>query len=115
MTESRVINLAGKTTLRELMALLKCCRLLLGNDSGPMHLAAALGTPVVALFGSTSLELTGPGLGDTTHQLLRGSARCSPCFRRECPVDFRCMTSISVEQTTLAILKVLKQAEPSPT
>src|SRR4029077_9276404 len=56
------INLSGKTSLRELMALLKVCSVVLTNDTGPMHVAAALGTPVVVPFGSTSPELTGPGL-----------------------------------------------------
>ena len=101
-----VFNLAGKTTLRELCALLKLCRFLLTNDTGPMHVAAAVGTPVVTPFGSTSPELTGPGLpGDTRHQLLRGTAPCSPCFRRECPIDFRCMTSISVESVVEAVAR----------
>src|SRR5205085_11958580 len=66
-----VVNLAGKTSLRELMALLKRCRVLLTNDSGPMHVGAALGIRIVAPFGSTAPELTGPGLpGDTRHYLL---------------------------------------------
>jgi heptosyltransferase-2 len=104
-----VINLAGKTSLRELMALLKTCRLLLGNDSGPMHVAAALGTPVVVPFGSTSAELTGPGTpGDPKHQLLRGSAVCAPCFLRTCPIDFRCMNSITVDQVVAATLRILR-------
>ena len=98
-------NLAGKTTLRELMALLKLCRVLLTNDSGPMHVAAALGTPVVVPFGSTSPELTGPGLpGDPRHRLLKSDAPCSPCFLRECPIDFRCMNGISVERVVEAVL-----------
>ena len=97
-------NLAGKTTLRELMALLKLCRVLLTNDSGPMHVAAALGTPVVVPFGSTSPELTGPGLpGDSRHRLIKSDAPCSPCFLRECPVDFRCMHGISVERVVAAV------------
>jgi heptosyltransferase-2 len=92
-------NLAGQTSLRELMALLKVCRVLLTNDTGPMHVAAALGTPVVAPFGSTSPELTGPGLpGDPRHRLLKSNAPCSPCFLRECPIDFRCLNGISVER-----------------
>jgi heptosyltransferase-2 len=100
-------NLAGQTSLRELCALLKLSRVLLANDSGPMHVAAALGTPVVAPFGSTSPERTGPGLpGDPRHRLLKRDAPCSPCFRRECPVDFRCMTGISVERVVAAVLEV---------
>ena len=98
-------NLAGKTSLRELMALLKLCRVLLTNDTGPMHVAAALGTPVVVPFGSTSPELTGPGLpGDPRHKLLKSDAPCSPCFLRECPIDFRCMNGISVERVVQAVL-----------
>ena len=98
-------NLAGKTGLRELMALLKLCRVLLTNDSGPMHVAAALGTPVVVPFGSTLPELTGPGLpGDKRHRLLKSDAPCAPCFLRECPIDFRCLNGISVERVVEAVL-----------
>jgi lipopolysaccharide heptosyltransferase II len=104
-TNSHLLNLAGKTSLRELMALLKLCRVLLTNDSGPMHVAAALGTPVVVPFGSTSPELTGPGLpGDPRHRLLKSDVPCSPCFLRECPIDFRCMNGISVERVVEAVL-----------
>jgi heptosyltransferase-2 len=98
-------DLAGKTGLRELMALLKLCRVLLTNDTGPMHVAAALGTPVVVPFGSTSPELTGPGLpGDKRHRLLKSDAPCAPCFLRECPIDFRCLNGISVERVVEAVL-----------
>jgi heptosyltransferase-2 len=104
--QSAIINLAGQTSLRELMALLKLCRVLLTNDTGPMHVAAALGTPVVVPFGSTSPELTGPGLpGDPRHRLLKSDAPCSPCFLRECPIDFRCMNGISVERVVAAVLE----------
>ena len=104
-----LFNLAGQTTLRELCALLKLCRVLLTNDTGPMHIAAALGTPVVVPFGSTSSELTGPGLsGDTRHQLLKSTAPCAPCFRRTCPVDFRCMTGIAVETVVEAVSRVIQ-------
>jgi len=100
-----VTNLAGATSLGELCAALRLCRVLLTNDSGPMHVAAALGTPVVVPFGSTSPELTGPGLpGEARHQLLRANVSCSPCFLRECPIDFRCMNGISVEQLVTAFL-----------
>ena len=100
------INLAGKTSLRELCVLLKLCRVVLTNDSGPMHVAAAVGTPVVVPFGSTSPQLTGPGLpGNTCHQLLTANAPCSPCFLRFCPIDFRCMAGIPVERVVEATLK----------
>jgi len=108
----QMINLGGKTTLRELMASLKLCRLLLTNDSGPMHVAAALGTTVVVPFGSTSPELTGPGiLGDSTHHLIKSTAPCSPCFRRTCPIDFRCMSGITPAAVTDEVLKALTAAQ----
>ncbi len=89
-----VINLAGKTSIRELAALIKCCRVLLTNDSGPMHMAAALGVPPLALFGSTSDVKTGPyKLGRVIHK----HVECSPCYKRVCPIDFRCMKRIEVE------------------
>jgi heptosyltransferase-2 len=103
-----VLNLAGKTSLRQLMALLKLCRVVLTNDTGPMHVAAALGTPVVVPFGSTSPDLTGPGLpGDPRNHLLCSAAPCSPCFRRVCPIDFRCMTGISPECVVAAVQAAL--------
>ncbi len=136
-------NLAGKTTLRELCAALKLCRVLLTNDTGPMHIGAAVGTKVVALFGSTAPELTAPGLPWAEgHEALkpdRGSADgydetgtdwgtvehfprvscrdnsvvvslaavCSPCFRRECPVDLRCMKAITVQEVVNAVLRLM--------
>jgi heptosyltransferase-2 len=107
--QSAIFNLAGKTSLRELMALLKLCRVLLTNDSGPMHVAAALGTPVVVPFGSTSPGLTGPGLpDDARHRLLKSDAPCSPCFLRECPIDFRCMNGIGVERVVEAVLEAAR-------
>ncbi len=66
--------------------------------------AAAVGTRVVALFGSTSPELTGPGLlSDMWHTVLCGKAACSPCFLRECPIDFRCMHSLTVATVVDAV------------
>jgi heptosyltransferase-2 len=101
-----VFNLAGKTSLRELMALMKLCRVVLTNDTGPMHVAAALGTPVVVPFGSTSPELTGP-IFSANAKILKSDAPCSPCFLRECPIDFRCMNSISVERVVEAVVASL--------
>ncbi len=106
LTDERdVVNVAGKTTLPELCQLIKFCRLLLTNDTGPMHLAYALGTPLVAVFGSTSPELTGP-LGPHC-AVVRADVECAPCFLRECPIDFRCMNSISTDQVVEAALKLV--------
>jgi heptosyltransferase II len=103
----RVINLAGKTTLRELVALIKICTVLLTNDSGPMHIAAALGTPLVALFGSTSDVQTGPyGSGKVIHK----HVECSPCYNRTCPIDFRCMKRIEVEEVYQELLKLIEKS-----
>jgi len=103
---SALRNLAGQTSLRELMALLKTCRVLLTNDTGPMHVAAALETPVVVPFGSTSPELTGPGLpGDPRHRLLQSDVPCSPCFLRECPIDFRCLNGLAVDRVVTAVIE----------
>lgn len=91
----RVINLAGKTSLRELLPLIGSCSIFLTNDSGPMHIAAALGIPLLALFGSTSDVRTGPyGGGKVIHK----HVECSPCYKRVCPIDFRCMTRIGVKE-----------------
>ncbi|HEX3627022.1 MAG TPA: lipopolysaccharide heptosyltransferase II [Verrucomicrobiae bacterium] len=104
--EASVFNVAGKTSLRELMSLMKLCRLFLTNDTGPMHVAAALGVPVVAIFGSTSPELTAPLMAnESSLQILASDAPCSPCFLRECPVDFRCMKGTRVETVVEAVLQ----------
>jgi heptosyltransferase-2 len=104
--QSQCVTLAGQTSLRELCAVIKQCRVLLTNDTGPMHIAAALGTPVVVPFGSTASELTGPILSPgARHQLIKSDAPCSPCFLRECPIDFRCMNGISVERVVEAVIK----------
>lgn len=100
----RLLNAAGRTSLKELAVLLSLCRVVLTNDTGPMHLAAAVGARVVALFGSTSPEMTGPGLpGDLSHRLLKSQPPCSPCFLRECPIDFRCMRSLDVDTVVRAV------------
>jgi heptosyltransferase-2 len=95
-------NLAGQTTLAQLIERLRECRLVLTNDTGAMHLAAHLGVPVIAIFGSTEDRLTGP-LGPAS-RVLRHHVVCSPCFLRECPLDFRCMQSVTVEEVTAAVL-----------
>lgn len=108
-----VRSIAGQTSLRELCAALKACRLVITNDTGPMHVAAAVGTSVIVPFGSTSPELTGPGLpGATTHHLLKANVPCSPCFLRECPIDFRCMQGIEPSAIIDAAMTVLASKSP---
>jgi lipopolysaccharide heptosyltransferase II len=101
------VNRVGQTTLDQLIDELRECRLLLTNDTGTMHLAALLGVPVVAIFGSTEPRLTGP-LGDG-HVVLRHHVECSPCFLRECPIDFRCMKAVSVQEVANAVLSILSR------
>ena len=101
-----VINLEGQTTLKDLAELYRRAALLVTTDSGPMHLAAALGTPVVALFGPTDPSRTGPyGAG---HIVIQASLDCVPCFRKSCR-DMTCMTGITVDQVFGAVAKVLFQ------
>jgi lipopolysaccharide heptosyltransferase II len=101
------VNRIGRTTLDQLIDELRDCRLVLTNDTGTMHLAALLGVPVVAIFGSTEPRLTGP-LGNR-HIILRHHVECSPCFLRECPIDFRCMKAVTVQEVTQAVLSILRE------
>lgn len=105
---SRVINLAGKTSIRELMSLIQKCTVFLTNDSGPMHIAAALNVPLVALFGSTNAVKTGPlPMGE----VIQKKVSCSPCYKRICPIDFRCMKGIEVNEVYAALRKVIEQSK----
>jgi ADP-heptose:LPS heptosyltransferase len=102
----RCLNRIGQTTLDQLVAELRECEMLLTNDTGTMHLATLVGVPVVAIFGSTEPGLTGP-LG-SGHRVLRHQVECSPCFLRECPIDFRCMHAVSVDEVVGDVLSVAR-------
>lgn len=93
--EGTALNLAGKTSVRELMALIKRCNFFITNDSGPMHIAAAFGVPLVAIFGSTDSSGTSPYSGNSV--VVRKNIDCAPCKLRECPTDHRCMTEVTVD------------------
>jgi heptosyltransferase II len=95
MRETPLI-LTGRTDLALLVALIARCRLFITNDSGPMHLAAALAVPQIALFGSTDEVATGPFSDRAT--VIHKHAECSPCLRRECPIDLRCFSRITVDE-----------------
>jgi ADP-heptose:LPS heptosyltransferase len=90
---------AGETSLKELCAILKRVDLMVTCDSGPMHIAAAMGTPTVALFGPTDPERTGPYGGG--HKVLQGRMTCIPCFKRKCREN-QCMREIEVEEVLAA-------------
>jgi heptosyltransferase-2 len=99
------IVLAGETSLEELMSSMIYCDLYIANDSGPMHLAAALGIPLVALFGPTNEKQTAP-LGKE-HIIIKKHISCSPCLHRTCPSDHQCMTAITVDEVYNAAIRKL--------
>lgn len=99
-------NRVGKTSLAEFMAALVTARLVICNDSGAMHVASALGVPTLSVFGSTEPALTGP-MGARI-RVLRHHVPCSPCFLRECPIDFSCMTGVSADAGIIAAENMLR-------
>jgi lipopolysaccharide heptosyltransferase II len=88
-----VINLAGQTSLREVVAVMERAAIAIGPDTGPMHVAAAVGTPVVALFGATSPDRSGPW--GWHHLVARGDVPCAPCYLSRCPIGRLCMERIT--------------------
>lgn len=104
-------NFAGRTSLKMLAALYRKAAVLVTTDTGPMHLAAAVDTPVVALFGPTAPWRTGP-FGDG-HQVIRTAPACSPCFKRQCDQHrCRCMSDISVQMVHHAVCQTLHRPLP---
>jgi heptosyltransferase II len=99
LARAKLIDLAGKTTLREAIYLISQCSLFISNDSGLMHIAGALNIPTVAIFGSTNPVTTSPP--GTKSVIVRREVSCSPCLKKTCPTDFRCMELISVEDVLL--------------
>ncbi|MCI1279394.1 MAG: lipopolysaccharide heptosyltransferase II [Nitrospira sp.] len=110
--KTRTVVCSGQTTVRELMALVKRCQLFLTNDTGPMHVAAAFQVPLVAVFGPTDWQTTSPFGVDA--KLVRQPVSCAPCLLRECPIDHRCMTGVTVEQVYAAAVHHLPLVAPPP-
>jgi heptosyltransferase-2 len=94
--KNKTINLSGRTSLRMLAGLISRANLFVTNDSGPMHMANALGTPLVAVFGPTDPRATGPYQEPAA--VIKKDVPCWPCSYRDCPFDHRCMMKISVEE-----------------
>ncbi len=105
------INLTGKTSIADLPALLSQCHLFLGNDSGAMHVASAVGLPVVAVFGPTDPEGTAPVTPRLT--IVQQKPYCSPCFLRRCPTDHRCMTAVTPAMVDSALQSALSEVDPA--
>ncbi len=103
---ARVVNHAGRTSLREFIDLAAACRVFLTNDSGAMHIASALGVPTVAIFGATDDVATGPA--GERWRIVREPVECSPCLLRECPIDHRCMTRVEPGRVAREALELLK-------
>jgi heptosyltransferase-2 len=102
--ETKSLNLAGRTSVRELMALIKRCDFFITNDSGPMHIAAAFGVPLVAIFGPTDHITTSPFSERAV--VVRQDAECAPCLLRECPTDHGCMMAVTVDDVVQAALSL---------
>jgi len=113
LIQSGVSNLVGQTSLRDLIGIFQQARFAIGPDSGPMHIAAAAGIPVISLWGATSPIRSAPWGAEEL--VLQGKTACSPCYVRLCPIDRRCMQKITPEQTLSLIHKVLDQSPRSQT
>lgn len=105
------LDLTGKTEIADLPAMFSRCTAFVGNDSGAMHVAAAVGLPVVAIFGPTDPEGTAPVTPRST--IVQEKPYCSPCFLRRCPTDHRCMTAIAPERVSGSLLKALAKVSVS--
>ena len=108
----QAINLAGATRIGELPGLLSACDLFVGNDSGAMHVAGAVGLPVVAIFGPTDAEAT--RALTPRFSLIEEPVDCSPCFLRHCPIDHRCMTRVPVDRVFAAAQAALARTDAIP-
>jgi heptosyltransferase II len=104
----RPLNLIGKTSIRQMMAILSAVRLMVTNDSGPMHVAAAFGTPIVALFGPTDHTTTSPLM--PSFRIVRKPAECAPCLKRRCPTDHRCMDALSAADVLEAVDELVRES-----
>ena len=109
--ELKPVNLAGRTSFQLLAALLSRASSILTVDSGPMHLAAAVGLPCVALFGATDDVLTGPYGPNGLHRIIRTNCERHPCFMHDCPKQANCADYASVEETAQAILEQINRQQ----
>ena len=105
------INLVGKTDLAEAVAILSEIDLLISNDMGLAHVAPAVGTKTITIFGPTDPETTRPFSKNA--EIIKNAVECSPCMLRDCPIDHRCMTGVSVNEVFAAAEQVFKSGSPT--
>ncbi|MBW2082386.1 MAG: lipopolysaccharide heptosyltransferase II [Deltaproteobacteria bacterium] len=105
----KALNLCGKTSLKEAIGLLSTCNFFVTNDSGLMHVAAALGVPTLAIFGSTDPTATGP-LSEKA-RIIYHDVDCAPCLKPSCTKDFKCMLSVQAEEVWEELAKLRKKVE----
>lgn len=109
-SEGRAVSIAGKTSLQELIEVIRRARFVCSNDSGPMHIAAARGIPVIAVFGPTSPVRTGPY--GTGHIIITSDVTCSPCFKKKCR-DLRCMEGLTVQEVYQKSKEIIEGVSPA--
>lgn len=103
------LNLAGRSSIGDLMSILRGADLVVGNDSGPVHVSAAMGIPTVSIFGSTSPAWTSPH--GPRSRIVTSGADCAPCFKKECPEgDTHCLQDISVDDVFDAAMKIMRES-----
>ena len=100
------VNFAGTTSIADFIEMAAACDVFLTNDSGPMHIASALGVPTVVIFGATDEVATGPT--GPLSRVVRQPVDCSPCLLRECPIDHRCMTRVTAERVANAAMSLIE-------
>ena len=113
MQNKFVFNLAGKTSMSELIGLLEACDLLVSNDTGPAHIGAALGSPTLTIFGPTNEYETAP-TGSRAEIMRAQGIECARCMHRDCPIDHRCMTRITPDELFLRAAGLLKGKPVNP-
>ena len=110
LAQIEVVNLAGRTRLNDLPAIFRHCRAAFGPDCGPMHIAAAVGCPIISLWGATAPERSAPwGYADLA---IKARIPCHPCYLRHCPIDRECMHRIEPGEVVAAVERALRAAVP---
>ena len=110
LTRNKPINAVGKTSITELIALIKRCHVFISSDSAPMHVASSVDAPLIAIFGPTDPKrhLVPP----SHHQVFWKEIQCSPCYLRSCPIGLICMKKITVQEVLDSTLHLIKEKRP---